>query len=104
MTLKYPSTKVKLVEEEIFGVEIKDSYRWLEESENPEVLEWIQVQNHFTRDILNQIKERKAIQKLVEERIQFDQVIITREHENGWFILKKHIGIFKNSLSLSIFK
>ncbi len=90
MTFKYPSTKVKLVEEEIYGVEIKDSYRWLEESENPEVIEWIQAQNHFTRDILNQIKERKSIQKLVEERIRFDQVIITREHENGWFFLKKH--------------
>jgi len=90
MTLKYPPTKIDIVEEEIFGVEIRDSYRWLEESENQEVREWVQAQNFFTRDTLDRIKERKSLQKQVEERISFDQVIVTKERENGWFFLKKH--------------
>ncbi|MHA2035128.1 MAG: prolyl oligopeptidase family serine peptidase [Promethearchaeota archaeon] len=90
MNVKYPPTVVKPVEEEIFGIKITDNYRWLEESENQEVREWIEAQNLFTRDMLDQIKDRNSIQKLVEERIRFDQVFITIERENGWFFIKKH--------------
>jgi len=89
MTYKYPLTKTKLVEEEVYGVLIKDYYRWLEDIENLEVKQWIQAQNNFAKEILDRIKERKSIQKLLEERLRFDQVIVTREYKTGWFFLKK---------------
>jgi len=90
VTLNYPPTKVKVVKENIYGIEITDSYRWLEDSENQEVRDWIEAQNLLTRNTLDQIKERKSIHKLIEERIKFDQVILTKEYENGWIFLKTH--------------
>jgi len=43
--LKYPETEQKEVVDIIHGKEIKDPYRWLENYEDPKVIEWLEKQN-----------------------------------------------------------
>ena len=45
----YPPTKVDPVVEKLYGVEVTDPYRWLEDADGPAVKEWTDKQNEFTR-------------------------------------------------------
>ncbi|MEX1014066.1 MAG: prolyl oligopeptidase family serine peptidase [Candidatus Paceibacterota bacterium] len=57
-----PNKKEDIIED-INGVEVKDPYRWLEDSENPEVKEWIKEQNKKVKNNL----EGKYFNKFSEE-------------------------------------
>jgi prolyl oligopeptidase len=47
--LTYPQTRVEPVVEEIHGVKVTDSYRWLENGGDPQVQTWTAAQNAVTR-------------------------------------------------------
>src|SRR5262245_44991271 len=59
--MAYPPTKVEKVTEKIHGVEISDPYRWLENNDSPEVQKWTEVQNAFTRSVLDKLPGRQQI-------------------------------------------
>ena len=52
-----PQTPRREVKETLHGNTIIDPYRWLEplEAESPEVMEWTEAQNQYTRDVLDQL-------------------------------------------------
>ncbi|MFQ5805544.1 MAG: prolyl oligopeptidase family protein [Phycisphaerae bacterium] len=56
---KYPSTRVDVVTEVVHGVTIEDPFRWLENSNDPEVQAWIQQQNALTRSYLDQFSAKR---------------------------------------------
>lgn len=61
-TMKYPETKKELIEESLFGKNLKDPYRWLEDFTSDEVSEWVTRQNELTDSLIankyqNKIKE-----------------------------------------------
>jgi prolyl oligopeptidase len=43
-----PQTKAIPVVDTLFGYQIIDNYRWLEDKKNPQVLEWSQAQHNYT--------------------------------------------------------
>lgn len=57
----YPPTRVEAVTDEYFGTKVTDSYRWLENGEDPAVASWVEAQNAFTRAHLDAIPQRAAI-------------------------------------------
>ncbi|MBN1918609.1 MAG: S9 family peptidase [Verrucomicrobia bacterium] len=57
----YPEAKVEPVSEVLHGVEVTDNYRWLEDTESPEVQAWIEKQNKITRRQLDRFPQREAI-------------------------------------------
>src|SRR5260370_33192698 len=59
--MTYPPTKVDPVVETIHGVSIADPYRWLEEADNPQVREWVEKQNNFTRSVLDKLQGPETI-------------------------------------------
>jgi prolyl oligopeptidase len=50
---KYPPTRTVDVVDEVHGVEIPDPYRWLENKDDPEVLDWVEAQNDLAREMLD---------------------------------------------------
>lgn len=54
------SRRVELIET-LHGVDVADPYRWLEDGESAETQEWVEAQNRFTRQVLDQIPQRDAI-------------------------------------------
>ena len=50
----YPATRTEAVTDVVHGISITDSYRWLENSSDPEVQAWTERQNAFTRQYLDQ--------------------------------------------------
>jgi len=64
----YPVTKKTTVLDTIFGEEIRDDYRWLENLDAADVEEWVSQQNEYTV---------KALKKLHKKRIHLLQLTNT---------------------------
>jgi len=63
----YPESKMIPVKEELHGTQFKDEFRWLEGDESgkitPEVAEWTNQQNAFTRSILDKLPGRSELRE-----------------------------------------
>lgn len=57
----YPATRRENVVDRLHGVEVADPYRWLEDGDHPEVKAWVEAQNAYTREVLEQLPHRQAI-------------------------------------------
>jgi prolyl oligopeptidase len=70
-----PETPVKMVSEKIYGHEINDPYRYLEDIKDPEVEKWYRAHAERSRNILNAIAGREG---LIEKMRDFDSRKSTR--------------------------
>src|SRR5216117_3946733 len=58
-----PETPKKPVSTKYQGVTVEDPYQWLEEDNDPQVKSWSDAQNQRTRQYLDKLPERAAIEK-----------------------------------------
>src|SRR5438552_11395629 len=62
-----PETPKKPVSTKYQGVTVEDPYQWLEEDNNPQVKSWSDAQNQRTRQYLDKLPDRAAIEKQLTE-------------------------------------
>src|SRR5437773_5710853 len=62
-----PQTPKKPVSNEYQGTTVKDPYQWLEKDDDPEVKAWSAAQNQQTRNYLDKLPDRAAIEKQLTE-------------------------------------
>jgi prolyl oligopeptidase len=62
-----PHAPKKAVSNEYYGVTVEDPYQWLENDENPQVKAWSDAQNQRTREYLDKLSDRAAIEKQLKE-------------------------------------
>jgi prolyl oligopeptidase len=67
LKIEYPETKKENQIDDYFGVKIPDPYRWLENTDSPEVKEWIEEENKVTFSYLEQIPYRNKIKERLTE-------------------------------------
>jgi prolyl oligopeptidase len=60
-------TAKKPVSNEYQGTAVEDPYQWLEKDDDPEVKAWSAAQNQQTRDYLDKLPDRAAIEKQLTE-------------------------------------
>ena len=65
--MKPPVTEKKVVEETLHGVTIRDPFRYLEDADDPETQKFVEVQNAWTRSLLDPLPGRAAIRSRLEE-------------------------------------
>src|SRR6266480_7206348 len=58
-----PQTPKKPVTDEYQGVKVEDNYQWLEQDDDPAVRAWSDAQSRRTRDYLDKLPDRAAIEK-----------------------------------------
>lgn len=63
----YPPTPQHPVTDTFYGVKVTDSYRWLENAENPDVKAWVAAENRFTRSVLDASPVRAQLSKELTE-------------------------------------
>jgi prolyl oligopeptidase len=61
------ATPKKPVPDEYHGTIVEDPYQWLEKDDDPEVKAWSAAQNQRTRDYLDKLPDRAAIEKQLTE-------------------------------------
>jgi prolyl oligopeptidase len=62
-----PETPKKPISTTYHGVTVEDPYQWLESDDEPEVKAWSNAQNQRTRQYLDQLPDRAAIEKQLTE-------------------------------------
>jgi len=71
---KYPPTRKSKTTETYHGVQISDNYRFLEDLNNPEVIDWFKSQSNFTDSILNKIPKKQYL---------YDKMCSFEERQDG---------------------
>ena len=70
-----PPTQVEPVTEVLYGVEVTDPYRWLEDQNSPRTRAWIEEQTAYTRAYFDTISGREQIRERVRELMAFKEVV-----------------------------
>ncbi|HXT71384.1 MAG TPA: prolyl oligopeptidase family serine peptidase [Vicinamibacterales bacterium] len=93
-----PETKVDSVKETFHGVEIIDNYRWLEgdvsQPENlqkvtPAVTAWTDAQNNYTRQVLDHLPGRRALEDRLTPLMQIGAVSTPAMRGNRYFLARR---------------
>lgn len=75
MDSEYPPTRVENVVEELHGVTIEDPYRWLEDTTDPKVQDWIKKQNALTSSKLGKYEGMDKIRNRLLELYNYDIIV-----------------------------
>jgi len=95
-----PKTEVKKVVDDYHGTKVTDPYRWLEGSAAPEVenenaeldgqvSEWIDAQNGFTREMLDNLPGREKLEARLRELMEIGSVGTPTVRRNRYFFWKR---------------
>ena len=60
-----PQTRKENIIDEINGIAVADPYRWLEDSDNTDVKNWIGIQNQYTNSFIRDKSQNKFSEELV---------------------------------------
>ena len=92
MKLTYPNAKTVDQTDELHGVLVRDPYRWLEDVDSPETLEWIRQQNELTRSVLDQVPRRKKIKERLTELWDFAKAWAPYK-KGKWYFQERNTGL-----------
>jgi prolyl oligopeptidase len=80
-----PKEKSETVVDNYHGQQIKDSYRWLEDSSAPETQQFIAAQNAYTRSVLEDVPGRDELRRRVEQLLTIGRVASPRIGGENYF-------------------
>lgn len=69
-----PETPIKAVVDTLHGVEIADSYRWLEDGSDSSVGEWADQQDEYCRHYLKKYPKRRMIENRIKELMKIGYI------------------------------
>ncbi len=85
-----PQSKRVEVRETLHGVELVDSYRWLEDQESPETRQWIEAQNAYAERIVGESERRARLRSRLGEILRQPEVGFPRKSgEFEYFTLRR---------------
>ena len=86
--IKYPESRVMDQVDTLWGVEVEDPYRWLEDDRDPEVEQWVIDQNTTTRNYLDALPLRNELRDRYEKLFNYEKVGIPRKVGDKFFIAR----------------
>ena len=84
-----PETHVIPVTDNLHGVAITDNYRWLEDQQSPDTRAWIEAQNAYTDNILNQIPGRTELKDFLSRLVKVDSMGMPAAVGGRYFFFKR---------------
>jgi prolyl oligopeptidase len=81
----YPKTPTIDQVDDYHGIQVSDPFRWLEDVDSPETLEWVKTQNELTFGYLEQIPARKQLRKRLTNLWDFQRAMTVHHHGNRYF-------------------
>ena len=74
MVFDYPETKKVNHADTYHGVEVADTYKWLEDDQSEETKDWVIAQNKVTFGYLESIGFRKGLQNRIERLMDYERI------------------------------
>lgn len=90
--LKYPETRKDNIVDNYFGTKVLDPYRWLEDDQSEETMEWVKVQNELTFGYLEKIPFRDKINKRLTDIYNYSRMG-TLWKEGDYYFYKFNNGL-----------
>ena len=88
----YPHARTVDLIDDYHGTPVPDPYRWLEDVNSPETLEWIKHQNELTFSILEKIPQRESIKKRMTELWDFAKAWAPYK-KGKWYFQERNSGL-----------
>ncbi|MBN1326650.1 MAG: S9 family peptidase [Candidatus Cloacimonetes bacterium] len=79
----YPETPIRTMTDTLHGITVTDDYRWLENGDDPEVVNWSEQQNLLTRQFLEKIPHRAFLVDRLNELWRYDDEGVPRQVKSG---------------------
>jgi prolyl oligopeptidase len=89
-TRDYPVSRRADVVETHHGLQVHDPYRWLEDSTQPEVQDWMKAQDSYARAHLAKLPGRDALAARLAEVFYFDALGAPVHRGDRYFFTRKH--------------
>ena len=86
--LSYPKTRRVDVVDDFFGTAVEDPYRWLEEAEDADVLEWTGAQHDISMEVLSGLPGRGTFERRLREVWDYPKFEIPRKRGNRLFYMR----------------
>jgi prolyl oligopeptidase len=85
----YPETRRDDVVEELFGVQVADPYRWLENDvrNDAEVAEWVEAQNSVTGAYLETLPDRDWFRARIKQLFDYERFGLPQKKGGGYFYM-----------------
>ena len=92
---KPPTTRIEAVTESFHGTDVVDRYRWLEgdvaepanpQKVTPEVTAWTDAQNAYTREVLDNLPGRKAVEERLRPLMEIGAVSTPARRGSRYFL------------------
>ncbi|MGA9507084.1 MAG: prolyl oligopeptidase family serine peptidase [Candidatus Sulfotelmatobacter sp.] len=97
--LNYPKAKRVDQVDDYNGTKVADPYRWLEDTDSPDTLAWVQAENKLTFSYLDQIPYRKAIHDRLTKLWNYERFGVP-EQRGGRYFYQHNNGLQNQSVLL----
>ncbi|MGB7599578.1 MAG: prolyl oligopeptidase family serine peptidase [Candidatus Sulfotelmatobacter sp.] len=97
--LEYPKAKTVDQVDDYHGTKVADPYRWLEDTDSPDTLAWVQAENKLTFGYLEQIPYRKAIHDRLTKLWNYERFGVP-EQRGGRYFYQHNNGLQNQSVLL----
>ncbi|HLN29833.1 MAG TPA: prolyl oligopeptidase family serine peptidase [Gemmataceae bacterium] len=85
----YPPTRKEKTSERLFGTDVADPYRWLEDGQSSEVKAWVDKQNDLTHSVLDHLSGREAIRRRLNDLLSIGSLGTPQPAKGHYFYTKR---------------
>ena len=97
--LVYPKAKTVDQVDDYHGTKVADPYRWLEDTDSPDTLAWVEAENKLTFSYLDQIPYRGAIHNRLEKLWNYERFSVP-EQQGGRYFYQHNNGLQNQNVLL----
>lgn len=98
--IQYPVPEKSDVVDDYHGTSVADPYRGLEDPDSPATVRWIEAQNALTREYIDAVPEREAIEARLSELWNYER-ISPPNHEGGRWFWSRNDGLQNQSVLMT---
>ncbi|CAN5540340.1 prolyl oligopeptidase family serine peptidase [soil metagenome] len=94
----YPKPTRGTQVDDFHGTKVADPYRWMEQTESPETVAWIEAENKLTNSYLSTIPQREKIKDRLTEVWNYERYSAPNKIANNFYIYTKNDGLQNQSV------
>jgi prolyl oligopeptidase len=95
--ISYPKARRGDVVDDYFGTKVPDPYRWMEDANSAETLEWTKEENELTQSYLRGLTERSIFRDRLTKLLNFERYTVP-SWEGHRYIYRKNDGLQNQSV------
>ena len=101
--LHYPKAKKSDVVDDFFGTKVTDPYRWLEDTDSPETIAWVNAQNILTSAFLEKLPDRARFREALTKLFNYERYTVP-DWQGHRYLYRKNDGLQNQSVIYTLKK